>query len=80
MFAVEVAQHLGAEPRREQAEDRVPLGRLQVLDHLGDVGGVVIAEEVAQRVGLAGLDQLAEVGHQQRVPHRAPSFARVENS
>ena len=46
---------------------------LEVLDDLGDVGGVVVAEEVAEDGVLAGVDQLAEVGHQQRVSHSVPS-------
>ena len=58
-------------------EDRVPLAGLEVLDHLGDVGGVLIAEEIAERRCLTGLDQLAQVGHQQRIPHSAPPFVPV---
>ena len=76
-LGVEVAEDLGPEPRWEQVEDRVPLAGLEVLDHLGDVGGVLIAEEIAQRRCLAGLDQLAQVGHQQRISHSAPPFVPV---
>jgi len=73
--AVEVAEHLRTAACGQELEDRVTLGRFQVLDHLGDVSGVMIAKEVAKHRRLAGLEQLAEVGHQQRIRIRYPPKA-----
>ena len=66
---VEVAEDLGAVARRQDAEQGVAVVGLEVLDHLGDPAGVVLGEEVAQAGDFAVADQLAEVGHQERMSH-----------
>ena len=46
-----------------------PSSVLEVFDHLGDPAGVMLGEEVAQAGDLSVADQLAEVGHQERMSH-----------
>jgi hypothetical protein len=43
---VEIAEHLRPQPVREQTNDAIALARFEILEHLGDVGGMVFAEEV----------------------------------
>ena len=72
---VEVAEDLGAVAGRQDAEEGVAIVGLEVLDHLGEPARVMLGEEVAQAGDLAVVDQLAEVGHQQRMSH-GPSSGR----
>ena len=66
---VEVAEDIGAIARRQDPEEGVAVIRLEVLDDLGEPARVVVGEEVAQGGDFTVADQLAEVGHQERMSH-----------
>jgi len=71
-LGVDVAHDRRLEPVGEDGEDRVPLVLVHVFDHLGDVRRVLLGEEVAEGGDLARLDQLPEVGHEQRISQHQP--------
>ena len=67
--SVQVAEDVGAVAGRQDPEKGVAVVGLEVFDDLGEAAGVVVGEEVAQGGDFAVVDQLAEVGHQERMSH-----------
>ena len=75
----EVAHDLGPAAGRQQADDGVAVAGAQVVEDLRHPRGVHPLEEIDERRRLAGADQLAEVGDQQRVPHGDLLGARADS-
>ena len=75
-LGAEVAQDLGAVARQQDPEQGVAVLGLQVLDQLGGPPRVLVLDEFAQGGDFAALDQLAQVGHQERVSHQPTSLSQ----
>ncbi len=72
----EVVQDRGAVARGQDVEDGVGILVFEVFHQLGQTRGVMLDEEVAQAGDFSVLDQLAEVGNEERIMHGPSNRSR----